>query len=86
MDKIILINKNNLFLDPNESKMTGIIMVDNEFSEVSTVFENIPFMMNVYIKKDNTGNIKINFDSMSEVKMSDISRIEIDKSAYLKDL
>lgn len=86
MDKIILINKNNLFLDPNESKMTGIIMIDNEFSEVSTVFENIPFMMNVYIKKDNTGNIKINFDSMSEVKMSDISRIEIDKSAYLKDL
>lgn len=86
MDKIILINKNNLFLDPNESKMTGIIMVDNEFSEVSTVFENIPFMMNVYIKKDNTENIKINFDSMSEVKMSDVSRIEIDKSAYLKDL
>lgn len=86
MDKIILINKNNLFLDPNESKMTGIIMVDNEFSEVSTVFENIPFMMSVYIKKDNIDNIKINFDSMSEIKMSDISRIEIDKSAYLKDL
>ena len=86
MDKIILINKNNLFIDPNESKMTGIIMVDNEFSEVSTVFESIPFMMNVYIKKDNTENIKINFDSMSEVKMSDVSRIEIDKSAYLKDL
>lgn len=85
MDKIIVINKNNLFLDDKENKITGMVLVDSEFSEISTIFENIPFSMNIYIKKENIKNIVINLNSVSEVKMSDISRIEIDKSAYLKE-
>ena len=86
MDKMVVVSKNNLTLDQDENKITGVVAVDSQFSEISSIFENIPFMMNIYIKKENTGNVKIHLNSVAEVKMSDISRIEIDKSAYLKDL
>lgn len=86
MDKIVVVSKNNLNLDQDENKITGVVAVDSQFSEISSIFENIPFMMNIYIKKENTENVKIHLNSVAEVKMSDISRIEIDKSAYLKDL
>lgn len=86
MDKIVVVSKNNLTLDQDENKITGVVAVDSQFSEISSIFENIPFMMNIYIKKENTENVKIHLNSVAEVKMSDISRIEIDKSAYLKDL
>lgn len=86
MDKMIVVSKNNLTLDQDENKITGVVAVDSQFSEISSIFENIPFMMNIYIKKENTENVKIHLNSVAEVKMSDISRIEIDKSAYLKDL
>ena len=86
MDKMVVVSKNNLVLDQDENKITGVVTVDDQFSEISSIFENIPFMMNIYIKKENTENVKIHLDSVAEVKMSDISRIEIDKSAYLKDL
>lgn len=86
MDKMVVVSKNNLTLDQDENKITGVVAVDSQFSEISSVFENIPFMMNIYIKKENTENVKIHLNSVAEVKMSDISRIEIDKSAYLKDL
>lgn len=86
MDKMVVVSKNNLTLDQNENKITGVVAVDSQFSEISSIFENIPFMMNIYIKKENTENVKIHLNSVAEVKMSDISRIEIDKSAYLKDL
>lgn len=86
MDKMVVVSKNNLTLDQDENKITGVVAVDSQFSEISSIFENIPFMMNIYIKKENTENVKIHLNSVAEVKMSDISRIEIDKSAYLKDL
>lgn len=86
MDKMVVVGKNNLTLDQDENKITGVVAVDSQFSEISSIFENIPFMMNIYIKKENTENVKIHLNSVAEVKMSDISRIEIDKSAYLKDL
>lgn len=86
MDKMAVVSKNNLTLDHDENKITGVVAVDGQFSEISSIFENIPFMMNIYIKKENTENVKIHLNSVAEVKMSDISRIEIDKSAYLKDL
>lgn len=86
MDKMVIVSKNNLTLDQDENKITGVVAVDSQFSEISSIFENIPFMMNIYIKKENTENVKIHLNSVAEVKMSDISRIEIDKSAYLKDL
>lgn len=86
MDKMVVVSKNNLTLDQDENKITGVVAVDSQFSEISSIFENIPFMMNIYIKKENTENVKIHLNSVTEVKMSDISRIEIDKSAYLKDL
>ena len=86
MDKMVVVSKNNLTLDHDENKITGVVAVDSQFSEISSIFENIPFMMNIYIKKENTENVKIHLNSVAEVKMSDISRIEIDKSAYLKDL
>lgn len=86
MDKMVVVSKNNLTLDQDENKITGVVAVDSQFSEMSSIFENIPFMMNIYIKKENTENVKIHLNSVAEVKMSDISRIEIDKSAYLKDL
>lgn len=86
MDKIVVVSKNNLTLDQDENKITGVVAVDSQFSEISSIFENIPFMMNIYIKKENTENVKIHLNSVAEVKMSDISRIEIDKSAYLRDL
>ena len=86
MDKIVVVSKNNLTLDQDENKITGVVAVDSQFSEISSIFENIPFMMNIYIKKENTENVKIHLNSVAEVKMSDISRIEIDKSAYIKDL
>lgn len=86
MDKMVVVDKNNLTLDQDENKITGVVAVDSQFSEISSIFENIPFMMNIYIKKENTENVKIHLNSVAEVKMSDISRIEIDKSAYLKDL
>lgn len=86
MDKMVVVSKNNLVLDQDENKITGVVTVDDQFSEISSIFENIPFMMNIYIKKENTENVKIHLNSVAEVKMSDISRIEIDKSAYLKDL
>lgn len=86
MDKMVVVSKNNLTLDHDENKITGVVAVDSQFSEISSIFENIPFMMNIYIKKENTENMKIHLNSVAEVKMSDISRIEIDKSAYLKDL
>lgn len=86
MDKMVVVSKNNLTLDQDENKITGVVAVDSQFSEISSIFENIPFMMNIYIKKENTENVKIHLNSVAEVKMSDILRIEIDKSAYLKDL
>lgn len=86
MDKMVVVSKNNLTLDQDENKITGVVAVDSQFSEISSIFESIPFMMNIYIKKENTENVKIHLNSVAEVKMSDISRIEIDKSAYLKDL
>ena len=86
MDKMVVVSKNSLTLDHDENKITGVVAVDSQFSEISSIFENIPFMMNIYIKKENTENVKIHLNSVAEVKMSDISRIEIDKSAYLKDL
>ena len=86
MEKMVVVSKNNLTLDQDENKITGVVAVDSQFSEISSIFENIPFMMNIYIKKENTENVKIHLNSVAEVKMSDISRIEIDKSAYLKDL
>ena len=86
MDKMVVVSKNNLTLDQDENKITGVVAVDSQFSEISSIFENIPFMMNIYIKKENTENVKIHLNSVAEVKMSDISRIEIDRSAYLKDL
>lgn len=86
MDKMVVVSKNNLTLDQDENKITGVVAVDSQFSEISSIFENIPFMMNIYIKKENTENVKIHLNSVAEVKMSDISRIEIDKSAYLRDL
>lgn len=86
MDKMVVVSKNNLTSDQDENKITGVVAVDSQFSEISSIFENIPFMMNIYIKKENTENVKIHLNSVAEVKMSDISRIEIDKSAYLKDL
>ena len=86
MDKMVVVSKNNLTLDQDENKITGVVAVDSQFSEISSIFANIPFMMNIYIKKENTENVKIHLNSVAEVKMSDISRIEIDKSAYLKDL
>lgn len=86
MDKMVVVSKNNLTLDQDKNKITGVVAVDSQFSEISSIFENIPFMMNIYIKKENTENVKIHLNSVAEVKMSDISRIEIDKSAYLKDL
>lgn len=86
MNKMVVVSKNNLTLDQDENKITGVVAVDSQFSEISSIFENIPFMMNIYIKKENTENVKIHLNSVAEVKMSDISRIEIDKSAYLKDL
>lgn len=86
MDKMVVVSKNNLTLDQDENKITGVVAVDSQFSEISSIFENIPFMMNIYIKKENTENVKIHLNSVAEVKMSDVSRIEIDKSAYLKDL
>lgn len=86
MDKMVVVSKNNLTLDQDENKITGIVTVDSQFSEISSIFENIPFMMNIYIKKENTESVRIHLNSVAEVKMSDISRIEIDKSAYLKDL
>ena len=84
--EMVVVSKNNLTLDHDENKITGVVAVDSQFSEISSIFENIPFMMNIYIKKENTENVKIHLNSVAEVKMSDISRIEIDKSAYLKDL
>lgn len=86
MDKMVVVSKNNLTLDQDENKITGVVAVDSQFSEISSIFENIPFMMNIYIKKENIENVKIHLNSVAEVKMSDISRIEIDKSAYLRDL
>lgn len=86
MDKMVVVSKNNLTLDQDENKIAGVVTVDSQFSEISSIFENIPFMMNIYIKKENTESVKIHLNSVAEVKMSDISRIEIDKSAYLKDL
>lgn len=86
MDKMVVVSKNNLVLDQDENKITGVVTVDDQFSEISSIFENIPFMMNIYIKKENTESVKIHLNSVAEVKMSDVSRIEIDKSAYLKDL
>lgn len=86
MDKMVVVSKNNLVLDQDENKITGVVTVDDQFSEISSIFENIPFMMNIYIKKENTESVKIHLNSVAEVKMSDISRIEIDRSAYLKDL